>query len=88
MPSNNKRVNLTISDQVYERIQAYKLKNGISSDAAACMQLIVRQLDGIENAEKMMQMMSRFTLDEVQKMSELGLKGIQVMNELSNSNTK
>ena len=86
MPSNNKRVNLTISDQVYERIQAYKLKNGISSDATACMQLIVRQLDGIENAEKMMQMMSRFTLEEVQKMSELGLKSIQVMSELNKPN--
>lgn len=88
MPSTNKRVNLTISDPVYERIQAYKLKNGITSDAAACMQLIVRQLDGIDNAEKMMQLMSRFTLDEVEQMSAMGLKTIRTMSELNKPNNE
>ena len=81
MPSNNKRVNLTISDPVYERIQAYKLKNGITSDAAACMQLIVRQLDGIENAERMMELAMRFKPDELERLSSIGLETIKALQE-------
>lgn len=73
MPTSNKRVNLTISDTVYERLQAYKLKNGITSDAAACMQLIVRQLDAIDNTERMMQMMSHIPIEQLQAISNDGL---------------
>ena len=72
MPTTNKRINLTVSDPVYARIEAYKIKNGISSDAAACLQLIVRQLDSIDNAERMMQMVMRFSPEELQELSKLG----------------
>ena len=81
MPTTNKRINLTITEPVYERILQYKNKNGISSDAAACLQLIVRQLDNIDASEKMMQLMSRFTLEEVQQISSIGFKALQVMGE-------
>lgn len=74
MPTTNKRINLTIPDNIYERLTAYKVKNGISSDAAACLQLIIRQLDGIENGEKMLRMMAGFSLDEVQQLSSIGYK--------------
>jgi hypothetical protein len=73
MPTTNKRINLTISDTIYERLQAYKLKNGITSDAAACMQLIIRQLDAIEQSEKMLQMMAHIPLEQLQAISNDGL---------------
>lgn len=79
MPTTNKRVNLTIPEPLYERIQTYKRKNGIASDAAACLQLVVRQLDGIDNTEKVLEAMSRFTLEEVQEMSALGYETIQAI---------
>lgn len=81
MPTTNKRINLTLTDNVYARVLAYKQKNGITSDAAACLQLIVRQLDGIDNAERTMQLMSRFTMEEVEQIARVGFKTIQAMNE-------
>lgn len=77
MPTKNKRVNLALPDAVYERLQKYKEKNGITSDAGACAMLVVRQLDAIEETEKMMDMMSRFSLDELQKLSNMGLAMLQ-----------
>lgn len=77
MPTKNKRVNLALPDAVYERLQKYKEKNGITSDAGACVMLIVRQLDAIEETEKMMDMMSRFSMEELQKLSNMGLAMIQ-----------
>lgn len=73
MPTTNKRINLTIPDNVYERLLAYKQKNGITSDSSACLQLIVRQLDSIAHGEQMMQMVSRFSIDELKAISDLGL---------------
>ena len=77
MPTKNKRVNLAIPDAVYERLQKYKEKNGITSDAGACLMLVIRQLDAIEESEKVIDMMSRFSMDELQKLSTLGLAMIQ-----------
>ena len=77
MPTTNKRINLTIPEPVYERLLSYKKDNGISSDAAACMQLIVRQLDALDNAEKMLEMVSRFSMDELQQISTMGFKAIK-----------
>lgn len=77
MPTTNKRINLTIPAPVYERILSYKQKNGISSDAAACMQLIVRQLDGLDNTEKMLDMVSKFSMEELQHISSVGFRVIK-----------
>ena len=41
MPTDKKRINLSIPEEVYERLAKYKKKNGITSDAGACLQLIV-----------------------------------------------
>ncbi len=83
MPTTNKRVNLTIPDALYERVQAYKAKYGISSDAGACLQLITRQLDGSENAEKMLEMVSRFSLDELKVISDLGAAEMKALADAS-----
>lgn len=86
MPTKNKRVNLAIPDTVYERLLKYKEKNGITSDAGACLMLIVRQLDAIDESEKMMDMMSRFSMDELQKLSTLGLAMIQQETQKKENN--
>jgi hypothetical protein len=39
-----KHVNLTIPDNIYELIQTFREREGIRSDAGACLQLIVRRL--------------------------------------------
>lgn len=77
MPTIKKRVNLALSDDVYERLQRYREKNGITSDAGACVMLIVRQLDAIEESEQMMNMISRFSKDELQQLSSIGLSMLQ-----------
>lgn len=77
MPTIKKRVNLALSDDVYERLQRYREKNGITSDAGACVMLIVRQLDAIEESEQMMNMISRFSKDELQQLSNIGLSMLQ-----------
>ena len=73
MPTANKRINLTVPEHLYKRIEDYKQKNGISSDAAACLQLVVRQLDGLDQAAQMMQMVSRFTTEELYEISKIGI---------------
>ena len=88
MPTDKKRVNLSIPDNVYDRLQAYRIKNGISSDAGACLQLIIRQLDSLENAERMMQMVSRFSVDELQQFSNLGVATMKTMLETHKENNK
>ncbi|MCX4372909.1 MAG: hypothetical protein OSJ58_14010 [Dysosmobacter sp.] len=45
MPSDKKRINLTIPDDVYERLRAYMEANGLYRDATACLQLICLRLD-------------------------------------------
>ena len=79
MPTDKKRVNLTIPEEVYTRLLTYRTKNGISTDAGACLQLIVRQLDSIENSEKILALMSRYSLEELKQISDEGLTSIQAL---------
>lgn len=76
MPTQKKRVNLALPEQVDEKLQRYKEKNGISSDAGACVMLITRQLDAIEENERMLQMLSKFTPEELQQLSNIGMSEI------------
>lgn len=77
MPTDKKRVNLTLPDAVYERIVAYKTKNGITSDASACLQLITRQLDAMDQGELMLQAASKFSLEELRQLSDIGFSIIK-----------
>lgn len=76
MPSTKKRVNLTIPDEVYERLQAYKLKQGIPNDASACLQLIVKQLNGEEQVDKVFDFISRQSLNSLTELSREGFATI------------
>ena len=83
MPTTNKRINITVPEVLYTRIQLYKEKNGITSDAAACIHLIKRQLDGIEETEKMLEFMNKIPIEDLKKISDIGLESFK---QLSSSN--
>ena len=63
MPSDKKRINLTIPDELYVRLQAYKNEQGISSDASACLQLIVQQLNGLEQSKAMLRLINNCSVE-------------------------
>ena len=73
MPSDKKRVNLTIPDELYARLQAYKDEQGISSDASACLQLIVPQLNGLEQSKAMLRLINNCSVEQLNKLSVEGL---------------
>lgn len=73
MPSDKKRVNLTIPDELYVRLQSYKHEQGISSDASACLQLIVQQLNGLEQSKAMLRLISNCSVEQLTKISMDGL---------------
>jgi hypothetical protein len=43
------------------------------------VQLIVRQLDGLDQMAQMMQLVSKFTPDELQEISKLGMQEIKAL---------
>lgn len=72
MPSDKKRINLTVPDEIYDRLQTYKEKNGITNDASACLQLIVQQLKAQENGELMLKLIQNSSVDQLMQMSKEG----------------
>lgn len=83
MPSDKKRINLTVPDAIYERLQAYKAKHGITNDASACLQLIVQQLNGQESTEAMLKLIQGTSMDQLLASSREGLSYLK--SELEHS---
>ena len=79
MPTTKKRINLSIPDEVYERLQLYKEKNGITSDATACLQLIIRQLNGLEQTEAMFGLMKQLSVEQILEFSKTGLVDLKAL---------
>ena len=52
MSSDKKRINLTVPDELYARLQAYRKETGALTDAGACLQLIVQRLNGLEKTPR------------------------------------
>lgn len=52
MPSDKKRINLTVPDELYARLQAYRKETGAPTDAGACLQLLVQRLNDIEKTPR------------------------------------
>lgn len=73
MPTTKKRINLTVPDQVYEKLQAYKEQNGIVNDASACLQLIVQQLKAQETTQQFMKLIHENSLEQIMQLSDEGL---------------
>lgn len=77
MPSDKKRINLTVSDELYEQLQEYKAKKGIPTDASACLQLIIAHLQSEKNAEQMMKVVQSLTMEQLMQLSQEGLSTIR-----------
>ena len=73
MPSDKKRINLTVPESIYQRLQKYKEENGITNDATACLQLIVQQLKAQENGKIMLRLIQENSLEQLKQMSDEGL---------------
>ena len=73
MPSTKKRINLTVSDNLYEKLQVYKEQSGVGNDAAACIQLIVQQLNALEQMKVLTDTIQKMNIEELTKISNEGL---------------
>lgn len=73
MPSDKKRINLTVPDVIYQQLQGYKAENGLTSDATACLQLIVQQLKSQENSKLMLKLLQETSVEQLQQISAEGL---------------
>lgn len=73
MPSDKKRINLTVPDGIYEKLQKYKEENGLTNDATACLQLIVQQLKAQENGKIMMRLLQETSVEQLMQISNEGI---------------
>ena len=73
MPSDKKRINLTVPDDVYDLLQEYKRNACISNDATACLQLIIRQLKAEAGKQAVMKLFENLSLEQLQQFSNEGL---------------
>lgn len=72
MPSDKKRINLTVPDVVYEKLQKYKEENGIPNDASACLQLISQQLKAVEETRAILGAMKKLSDEQIRQITEVG----------------
>ncbi len=72
MPSTKHRINLTVPDEVYERIKAYMAENGLLNEATACLQLVVQQLTAHDNSKAIFNIMRNVTQEQLQSMASEG----------------
>lgn len=73
MPTDKKRINLTIPDPIYQKLLVFKERNGITNDATACLQLITQQLKSQEESELMLKLLRETPADQLLKLSNQGL---------------
>lgn len=73
MPSTKKRINLTVPDNIYEDLQAFKLENGLENDATACLQLIVQQLNARRDGKTFLKMIQETPLEVLMQTSREGI---------------
>ncbi len=85
MPSTNKRINLTVPPETYERIKKYMVENGELSDAGACLHLIVNQLNSYEVSKTLNRVCSQLTLE---KLNEISLEGNAFLKNAIEENEK
>lgn len=83
MPSDKKRVNLTIPDEIYERLQRYKARIGATNDAGVCLQLIVQQLNACDTSDALVKVVQSMTMEQL---AQLSLDGMATVKETLPSN--
>ena len=77
MPSDQKRINLTIPDDVYELLQEYKKEACVSNDATACLQLIILQLKAQKNSKVAMRVFANLSQEQLQQAFNEGVNFIK-----------
>ena len=77
MPSDKKRINLTVPEDIYQDLQEFKSENGISNDASACLQLVICQLRAEKNSKVMLDVMRKFSPEELERFSAEGLRTLK-----------
>ena len=70
MPSDKKRINLTVPDEIYEKLQAYMKENGILNDATACLQLVVQQLRNYDYSKGVFNAINNLTKEQLQALAQ------------------
>lgn len=80
MPSQKKRINLTVPDNIYEEIQKYKAEFGLFNDATTCLQLIVQQLRAYENGKRMSELIRNTPIETLQQISNEGFSFVKEGN--------
>lgn len=73
MPSTKKRINLTVPEPVYDKLQVYKEENGITNDASACLQLIIQQLRAQETSHAFLKLVRESSMESLMEMSQTGI---------------
>lgn len=73
MPSDKKRINLTIPDNIYQQLQVFKADNGITNDATACLQLIVQQLKAQENEKLIRRFINGTSIEQLRQLNSEGI---------------
>ena len=77
MPSDKKRINLTVPDEIYEKLQAYMKENGILNDATACLQLVVQQLRNYDYSKGVFNAMHNLTKEQIQALAQEGMSQLK-----------
>ena len=77
MPSDKKRINLTVPDDVYKLLQEYKREACVSNDATACLQLIVLQLKAQKKSKIAMSVFANLSPEQLQQAFNEGVSFIK-----------
>lgn len=77
MPTTKKRINVTMPDAVYEKLQVYMQDNFIENDATACLQLIKLQLQAQENGKMMINLLRQTSVEQFAQMSAEGFQFVK-----------
>ena len=85
MPSIHKRINLTVPDNIYQRIQTYKQQQGCSNDAGACLQMIVQYLNSLDEGEKMFHLIQGSSIETLQAFLQTGAAEIKRVAQLKSA---
>lgn len=89
MPSDKKRINLTVPDNIYQELLRYKEENGLASDATACLQLIVQQLKARENSKTLFKFIRDMPLETFMQGTKDGYLQLQeAFNQMSDEERK
>ena len=85
MPSIHKRINLTVPDDTYQRIQTYKQQHGCSNDAGACLQMIVQYLNSLDEGERMFRLIQDSSIETLQTFLQTGASEIKRVAQLKSA---